>query len=90
MDMEQKSFADGELIFKEGDTGELAILAATGTVDIFRVLDCSSALMNSLVRNLISHIRSLMEQLEAVGEAEDEAPRQSSATFDHETYTRRD
>ena len=75
MDMEQKSFADGELIFKEGDTGELAILAAEGAVDIFRALDSSSALINSLVRNLISYIRSIMEQLEAVGEAADEAPK---------------
>ena len=75
MDMEQKSFADGELIFKEEDIGELSILAAAGAVDISRMLDGSSALINSLVRNLISHIRSLMEQLEAVGEAEDEAPK---------------
>jgi len=137
--MEQKAFADGEVIFSEGDSGEEAFLVATGSVEISRnvdgegqvlgtieaghlfgemalisdkprtatatakgntvcflvpklvfqaELDGSSALMKSLVINLISHVRSLMERLEA-GEEEDETP---GVIFhypsDHKTYTR--
>ncbi len=124
MDMPQRRFSQGDIIFKEGDLGDTAYLVATGAVGIFRSVDgeetllgeveagqlfgemaligdkprtataraaadclCfevphkvfeselsdSSALMRSLVHNLIGHIRSLMDKL-GEDEEEDEVP----------------
>ena len=123
--MEQKQFAAGEVIFKEGDDGDTAFLVATGMIEIsqdrdgekkvlgeikpgqlfgemalisdkprtatasakgdtvcFLVpqlvfqseLDEASALMKSLVLNLIGHIRSLMAQLEEARQNGEEEP----------------
>ncbi len=116
--MDQKNFAKGDVIFKEGEVGDSAFLVASGRVEITRVqngtaavigeikagqifgemalindkprtataraaepsvcylvpqlvfqneLNGSSALMRAMVLNLISHIRSLMVQMDAAG-----------------------
>lgn len=116
--MEMNAFTPGQVIFREGDTGDTAYLVASGTVEISRhqdgktvvlgeikagnlfgemalisdlprsadatakdkcvvylvprtvfetELNGTSALMRSLVLNLIHHVRSLMAQLESVG-----------------------
>ena len=138
MDMEQKSYSGGEIIFSEGDDGDSAFLVASGAVEISMMsekgkevlgtikqgqmfgemalisdkprsataaaasdtiyilvpqivfdseLKGSSALMQSLVINLIGHIRSLMGQL-------DDARKVPDVIFhrptDHKTYTRDD
>ena len=118
--MDQKSFAIGEVIFKEGDAGDSAFLVASGRIQITRVhegtasvigeiktgqlfgemalindkprtataiaaepsvcylvpqvvfqneLNGSSALMRAMVLNLISHIRSLMSQMDAANKS---------------------
>ena len=36
MDMEQKTFSEGDVIFSEGDPGDSAFLVATGAIEISR------------------------------------------------------
>ena len=139
MDMEQKTFSAGEVVFSEGDGGDSAFLVASGAVEISRMsesgkevlgtikqgqmfgemalisdkprsatataatdtvcvlvpqvvfdseLQGSSALMQSLVINLIAHIRSLMHQLEEAKKADVEPDVIFHYPSDHKTYSR--
>ncbi len=139
MDMEQKTFSAGEVVFNEGDAGDSAFLVASGAIEISRLSDgkkevlgtikqgqmfgemalisdkprsatataaqdsiCvlvpqivfdselqgSSALMRSLVINLIAHIRSLMGQLEDAKKVDVEPDVIFHYPSDHKTYSR--
>ncbi len=139
--MEQKIFADGEVIFSEGEDGDSAFLVASGSVEISRQSDSgkevlgsigpgqmfgemalisdkprsatamaagettcvlvpqvvfdselqgSSALLRSLVINLIAHIRSLMAQLDDARKSDVKPDVIFHHPSDHKTYTRDD
>jgi CRP/FNR family transcriptional regulator, cyclic AMP receptor protein len=139
MDMEQKTFAAGEVIFNEGEAGDSGFLVASGAVEISRLsegekevlgtikqgqmfgemalisdkprsatataaevticvlvpqvvfdseLQGSSALLRSLVLNLVGHIRSLMAQLDEAKKVDEEPDVVFHYPSDHKTYSR--